>query len=190
MQEFRPTFQYRLLLWSPLAAPYFWLLINASIILYSLFLSCILIIGPDYKIDHFAIENYLAYDLITCIIWAVELSLSMLSHVLLSDVKEWENKRSTQIEAVIAVYFLIYSICNIFKKHRGEEWTDRAMLIDVFINLIAYIYEIFIRVKECKEVGDDFDIIDEIQRIQNRVQDRHEQVDGRYKTFENENLVV
>ena len=190
MQEFRSTFQYRLILWSPLAAPNFWLIINASVILYSIFLSYILIIGPKHKIDHFAIENYLAYDFITNFVWLIELLLSMLSHIRLSDVKEWENKRSTQIEAAIAFYFLIDSIHNVFKKHKGKKWRDREMFVGVFINLLAYVYEMYVRVKECKEVGDDFDIIDHIQRIQNGDQEEQAQITGQYDTFETENRVV
>jgi len=111
----------------------------------------------------------------------------MLSHIVLADVKEWEHKRITQVEAVIAAYFLIDSIYDILNSQIGEEWSDRAMILDVFINLVAYIFEVYFRWKEHKEVGDDFDIIDHIRRIEN-AKDGDEL--DRYKNFENENQVV
>ena len=185
MQEFHSNFCYRLILWSPLAAPYFWLTINASIILYSLFLLYLLV---NSKVDHFSIENYLAYNVITCLIWIIEVSLVILTYVRLASVIEWKHRWSHLVEAILAAYFLIFSIYDIFQTHRGADYSERMMIIDLLINLLAYIYmcEVYMRQKESDEVGNNSKIIDHVQSILNA-----EQVTTvKYQTFEDENPVV
>jgi len=184
-QEFHVNFGNRLILWSPLAAPYFWLITNVSIIVYSLFLLYLL---ANSMVDHFSIENYLAYNVITCLIWFIEVSLVILTHVRLASVIELKHRWSTIVEGIFAAYFLIDSTYDILQKHLGSDYSERMMFIDVFINLLAYMFEVYMRMKESDEVGDDFKIIDHFQTIQNAVE--QQVTTGKYQTFEDENLVL
>ena len=107
----------------------------------------------DSQLDHFSIENYLACNLITSLIWIIEVSLVILTHVRLANEIEWKHRWSTHVEAIFAAYFLVDSVCNILQKHRGSDFSDRMMFIDVFINLIAYVFESHMRLNKSDEVG-------------------------------------
>jgi hypothetical protein len=157
-----------LLRFSPEAAPGFWTIINATIFLYSIALLVIVAFRDegDIAYDKLAQEWYLTYDVITCLVWLLETSMTM--------TRTWCNQSSDStkrtsiweklhiVEWILAIYFVADSITRIIRKKRGEDHTV-DMALDIGLNVVGYGYILFRQYRErCnKELNDGFQIIDD-----------------------------
>ena len=123
---------------APEHCPMAWLVINASILAYSLILFFMMVCGGPRRFVNFTKESYLWYDFITTAIWCLEAFL-----------REWSSRTShrryiwmIRIELVLALYFVICSAISLYKfsfrTHKAE-----GDLINVVINAIAYAYMVF-----------------------------------------------
>lgn len=110
-----------------------WLIINAAVIAYSCIVLILLASGPSsWKFAH---ESYHIYDVITSLIWLAQVFLIGMTY----GFQDWKRKG----ELVLAFYFTIQAVSVLMKKHHGKDPSEQ-MEWAVFINIIAYTYEIFV----------------------------------------------
>lgn len=78
MMKFDSIFRYALIV-SPQSIPRFWTFVNVTLFLYSTALLIILAFRDegDWAYDVCADEWYLTYDVVTCLVWLIETSLTM-----------------------------------------------------------------------------------------------------------------
>jgi hypothetical protein len=142
------------LLYSPESAPRYWKFLNTTLFVYSGALLIILAFRDEGEIEYdiFAKEWYLTYDVVTCLVWLIETSLTMAQTWLVVEPPSLSSSSSSStttssliwyklhiVEWILALYFLTDSIVRITKKVRGKGHTT-GMSVDVSINLVAYGY--------------------------------------------------
>jgi hypothetical protein len=154
---------------SPQSIPRFWTFVNVILLFYSTVLLVILAFRGegDVTYDLLASEWYLTYDVVICLVWLIETSLTMaqtwlvvIKPLSLSSLDSTTttgavsstpitaaSSRSTSsicskwhiIEWILALYFLMDSIVRVVKKVHGNDHTA-DMVFDVSINCMAYGY--------------------------------------------------
>ena len=153
---------------SPQSIPQFWTFMNAILLLYSTALLIILAFRDegDRVYDVLAHEWYLTYDVVVCLVWLVETSLTMAQTWFIGAVpsSSLDNNTTTittgtsavspitttlssssswwkchVVEWILALYFVMDSMVRVMKNVHGKGHTT-GMAFDVSINLMAYGY--------------------------------------------------
>ena len=138
---------------TPSSKPRLWVIINLSILLYSVVVLCLLAFTHEgsNKYDRFVREWYLTYDVIVCIVWLLETTLVMVTtHFKTSNTpveREFPLSKVHIIEWLFALFFVHDSISRSLKKIRGKDHTTE-MGLDVTINAIAYAYALYVQYNE------------------------------------------
>jgi hypothetical protein len=150
---------------SPESAPYFWFFVNGFTVLYSaLLVLIVLFAAPESKTDHFAREWFLIYDMLTSLIWPIEISLTeihMLS-VRFPDPKYQRWRRVQRVlEWMIAIYFAIDAFRTLMKKIKGKNHTDQ-MRIEAIVNLLAYSFKLWSNDKSQCAVQNDYTVVEDV----------------------------
>lgn len=160
------TFPLWLISWVPAESPKRWLCINVFCLMYSFTLLAVVVFGRDGEPIEMMLAKqiYLIYDWILCTIWVVETGLTVWwhysapTHIVAASNGDEGEQSSTYwsiwytCELLIAVYFFCSSIYFL-----GRSWDDIAgreaasdMLIDIGINIVAYLWMSFEMIKRWK----------------------------------------
>ncbi len=138
---------------SPRYSPDSWLIINAIVVAYSGLVLCLLAGGlPSRKFAH---ESYYIYDVVTSLIWLLQVFLIGITYGFL----EWKRK----IEGILALFFTIQSVLVLLKKHHGKDPSEH-MEWEVLINIVAYTYEIIVENFRKQADLDGYDLLDAVDK--------------------------
>jgi hypothetical protein len=148
---------------TPSSAPRLWVVINVTILLYSILVLCLLAFTHEGLAwyDALVVEWYLTYDVIVCIVWLVETSLRMMSSPVgtpddTSTSDESPHFRWSKLliaEWLMAIYFVFDAVSRSRNKSSNGQEADQtiSMELDVSICAIAYVYILYVQYKEHEE---------------------------------------
>ena len=119
--------------WEPEANPLVWLGVNA-VCLFGSVVVLALALSRDKKGHHVARQSYLAYNLLTSLVWWTEVSLPVISRGLTALRGIW-----AKIELLVALYFLVDSVI-VVNAWRLKKDHTASMVEDTAVNLAAYLY--------------------------------------------------
>jgi hypothetical protein len=138
---------------SPRYSPDSWLFINAIVVAYSGLVLFLLSGGLSFR--KFAHESYYIYNVVTSLIWLVQVFLIGITY----GFHEWKRK----IEGILALFFTIQSVLVLLKKHHGKDPSEH-MEWEVLINIVAYTYEIIVENHRLHADLDGYDLLDAVDK--------------------------
>ena len=148
---------------TPSSAPRLWVVINVTILLYSILLLCLLAFTQEGSnwYDTLVMEWYLTYDVIVCLVWLIETSFRMISSIgtddrttssSCNDSAQFRWSKWLVAEWLMALYFVFDSVSRSRNKSsNGQEDETIWMGLDLSINAIAYVYLLYVQYKEHEE---------------------------------------
>lgn len=116
---------------------------------------------PESKTHHFARKWFLAYNMVTSMLWPIEILLTEIQQAFETQNPDHQPLRvKLFMELMIAVYFVIDAAVDLSKKIKGQDPTDE-MAVDSVVNLFAYSYVLWSNYKSRNDFRNDFSEIGE-----------------------------